>query len=614
MATRTSSQSGNWSSSATWGGNPPPGDGDIANIFGGFTVTIDQNIGTAGNGIHNINLKGTSTILNVDSSSARTIIFGSTGTNPVGSGSDGNPGADATMFGFFIGSGFLDLEGTAAHPVTITTQDDSHPTFINHQFGDLSEFDVPSQLKMRYVNAKHLGTNTSYFLGIFWNLRAVTSIDVQNCNFPDFYQFTIDPASRTTPITIAFNYFSTVRSSNTIYFPNDPYAGTGIITDNTEDTPTVTGTFLFLLYNATNGVTFERNAVSGTASIPKQLFSISAFNSGNGGYSIKNNFVFNAEGNGSSNYSIFFNDTTNNNNINGNVVNGGYGSLDLGSGFYPTLPFPVQNNWFLAYKEQPLQGLILIPGGVYSVTYNIIIVAPESVNPTVSPPVGLFVYNNVSQGHFDNNTVYFGSIQTVDSSGIFFGEGGFPSHLNYGRNNIAYGAYNGISTDTSASDAFDVATAGYNGAGVHHNDVFNSVHSYSLLHGIGFDNGVTPHPNALYGDVSADPKFLDPTRRPAGWDTSLGGAGTVTNVFTQLAKRSGLNGTYNTSYNIPAMLSWLQFGFSPTNPALHNTGYNGADIGAVPFLSMGGGSSTIAMSRLGMVSDQSMGTYNFNIT
>ena len=39
--TRTSSQSGNWSASATWGGNPAPVSGDDVIINGGFTVTVD---------------------------------------------------------------------------------------------------------------------------------------------------------------------------------------------------------------------------------------------------------------------------------------------------------------------------------------------------------------------------------------------------------------------------------------------------------------------------------------------------------------------------------------------------------------------------------------------
>lgn len=40
MATRTSTQTGNWNDTATWGGAAAPGDGDIAVISSGHTVTV----------------------------------------------------------------------------------------------------------------------------------------------------------------------------------------------------------------------------------------------------------------------------------------------------------------------------------------------------------------------------------------------------------------------------------------------------------------------------------------------------------------------------------------------------------------------------------------------
>jgi hypothetical protein len=50
VATRTSSTSGLWSADATWGGNTPPGDGDIAVIATGHTVTVAANVTVGGNG------------------------------------------------------------------------------------------------------------------------------------------------------------------------------------------------------------------------------------------------------------------------------------------------------------------------------------------------------------------------------------------------------------------------------------------------------------------------------------------------------------------------------------------------------------------------------------
>lgn len=43
MAAYTSTTSGNWTQSATWGGAGVPGDGDTVTIATGTTVTVDQN-------------------------------------------------------------------------------------------------------------------------------------------------------------------------------------------------------------------------------------------------------------------------------------------------------------------------------------------------------------------------------------------------------------------------------------------------------------------------------------------------------------------------------------------------------------------------------------------
>ena len=58
MATYTSSQSGNFSSSSTWGGSGVPGDGDAFNVSSGHTVTIDSGISIPTNGYTDSNVYG----------------------------------------------------------------------------------------------------------------------------------------------------------------------------------------------------------------------------------------------------------------------------------------------------------------------------------------------------------------------------------------------------------------------------------------------------------------------------------------------------------------------------------------------------------------------------
>ena len=58
MATYTSSQTGNFSATATWGGSGPPADGDDFSITSGHTVTIDSGISQPTNGYHDSYIYG----------------------------------------------------------------------------------------------------------------------------------------------------------------------------------------------------------------------------------------------------------------------------------------------------------------------------------------------------------------------------------------------------------------------------------------------------------------------------------------------------------------------------------------------------------------------------
>ena len=60
MATRTATATGNASNTATWGGNPIPGDGDTVVVPSGITVTFDQNftVGTATAGVTAVSTTG----------------------------------------------------------------------------------------------------------------------------------------------------------------------------------------------------------------------------------------------------------------------------------------------------------------------------------------------------------------------------------------------------------------------------------------------------------------------------------------------------------------------------------------------------------------------------
>lgn len=94
-----------------------------------------------------------------------------------------------------------------------------------------------------------------------------------------------------------------------------------------------------------------------------------------------------------------------------------------------------------------------------------------------------------------------------------------------------------------------------------HNGVRNPINTTGYGANLTFSSG-SPGVN----DVNGNPSFVDSTRTIKTWDTSLGGAGTVTNALTELAKRNDASG-YNTAYTISALMTYIKAGFYPTNTA-----------------------------------------------
>ena len=114
--------------------------------------------------------------------------------------------------------------------------------------------------------------------------------------------------------------------------------------------------------------------------------------------------------------------------------------------------------------------------------------------------------------------------------------------------------------------------------GVHHNATFDCTKVYDDYNGEHFKHAAnTPHPDLkAYGDLDGiDPQFVDTTRTPFTYDKKIGGDGTCSFLFEQLARHKlGDN-------PIEDMRQWLFEGFTPTNPKLCGAGHKGVDMGAV---------------------------------
>ena len=108
MAAYTSTTTGNWSSTATWGGSGPPGTGDTATIANGTTVTVDVNT-TVGNSTSAV---GPAITINGSSSTIGTLIV-ATGVTLTLQGHDNssNPLMKINQYGLFAPAGGSTIVG-----------------------------------------------------------------------------------------------------------------------------------------------------------------------------------------------------------------------------------------------------------------------------------------------------------------------------------------------------------------------------------------------------------------------------------------------------------------------------------------------------------------------
>lgn len=96
--------------------------------------------------------------------------------------------------------------------------------------------------------------------------------------------------------------------------------------------------------------------------------------------------------------------------------------------------------------------------------------------------------------------------------------------------------------------------------------------------GKGYNVTMTGTPGA--NDLEESPKFVDSTRDLATYSTYLGGAGTISDLFTQMSKANDDSG-YDARYAIAEVYNWIRQGFAPRNLKYATSGHDGGRIGAV---------------------------------
>lgn len=555
-----STQNGNWSAAATWTscGGGVPLDGDTVTIK--HEVTINQHVGTvAGGGMKNISIVGAGAKLLVDGAGQRTITFGSTGADPVGSGTAGAPGADATMYGIMITSGALDFSAaTATNYVKITTADPTYKTYIK-QRGTNDQI----MIKLHYTVLENLGANVEKFTGIYIDDFALNStLSIDHCLFTGPWM-AVEGFAADTDIT--FNTVTGRRSGNTFRGLSINYENV-VVEDNTEHSPAANGIFLQSGY-ANENLQANRNAASGTADYYVTMFQVG------GGGTDPSTYSYNIHKTYPTALGTFTNTigaTGGPNLFTNNMSDGAYEMFAAGDN-----SATVSDNWGVATLASATgQGVMILNGGSTTSTGNVFFLE------TAQAGGGTAMHWHNSTVIIDHSTYAIFNF-TGDPSGVQFSDGPGDGCINCTiRNTIMYG---GGYAFRDWGDGTNVYNDDYAGVGAHHNLSFGwSIASY-WRNGAStrFDNGTDFHPSAVYGDVVMDPKWVDTSRRFTTYDALQGGPGTFANFFTELGKRCGLNGTFNPAYSPAAVWAYLRAGWAPRNLALATGASDGTFIGAV---------------------------------
>ena len=605
-----SAQDGNVSDPNTWMGHTVPADGDCVVIR--HHVTLDQDWGTNdGTGMGWIRIENAGT-LDSDCAAPHSIYFGSSGNDPVGSGTNENPGADANMFRFFVSYGTLNLSCSQPNNLAITSADDSSPWYIHHQLGDYIGCTTFSDnvcngmrasnggvLNLQNAASSHMGVDELYFSGIDWDMTAglmpTNSLNLSHNYISDLYQIeTGGNVSQAGNWNITFNWFDAPRPdpSAGLIYSDSGIATNWNITDNTVTNAATASYLLNAPHDAVN-LHLERNAVLGSAVVQFSIAALTGQYPGSGNL-INSNLCVNPEPNDATQNPCIqiggaHNDASTT--VSFNVIQGGHGGISEIGGeplFSPTFSF----NWISQWKEDSgAQGAIITRSGTVTEIYNVLVMENSSSEDYM---IGNLAYTSTTGScaatvQQDHNTIYGVSNGTGNPNlNLDWGDSSSSPHTcivnSYARSNISYGGDLGFVNRNNYNSWNLSQGIEYGGAAVHHNLAYGASNAnyQNTETSPGFDNGTIHHPSySQYGDLTVDPMFLNPNRRPSDFDTQCGGPGTNLSLFMNLARRSGFSGAYDQCYSIPGLWRWLRLGWAPLNLQLVGAGHDGSYIGAV---------------------------------
>ena len=556
MAARTSSQSGPWADSATWGGSAAPISGDTATISAGHTVTAATVCvcGTApASAAVQLQVNGT-------------LAFSSGGSVRV-------RGQIAVASGGTIDvkNGTLEVDGSAQ-----ATQ--------QYQIDCVFQGGIVKSSSTQTYGGSELGIIQSNAGGL--PLQIVSSrIDCQNVKFLRVGSASVRGFDNIPNAATDYNYFRYCRfdTCGSVRWNFTPSA------DTPYDFFHCTWTGSLAAPVRTNGGSSSTAALRRVAfcvfdempeiyelagcTVTDNIFLKAYDYTGSAPASWARNFIVRGTGGVSANPgALIASDSYYLLQMAGHFVQGGAGSTFDGWIFEAA-------STAAGYEENDCCPANAGFNGTQTIT-NCIVLPNSADTAKASGCLGSLLGNSTTKYEYTHNTMHVGEEGNNAGGGTNLGEtysgtaGMVPVFKsNLGWTDTATGGY--LINDIGGSTAADMVTL----SGVTHNGKFNLKTGVGGVNGYDFPASSTG--TAGVNDVTGDPAFVAKTRNLAAWDLSLGGAGTIANAKAQLAK---LNDTdFNSAYSISALLTYVRGGFAPTNAAYHNTAHDGTDIGAVAY-------------------------------
>ena len=584
MAAYTTTTTGNWSSTATWGGSGPPGDGDTVTMSYNVTVDVNTTVGSSPN------TGGTAAILMSTASRTVTLTIGTgitlTCKGDITQGATYltqssivmNAGATITLFPpsgqtYYINCNqdlnSITCNGTSGSGCTIQTNLTSaglngsivistanrnqgvitatYTTFEN--MGTSSVIGVNTHLDYPTASANSSITNCTFTGSSYGSLNGYQNgtwtgtQTFSNNTFSSSVGYTLNIAG----VCAGFGAYS--ASTGTITIQNNSFDLAVVPHDFSGSVLTCTdnyfGSTVLGACSWTSATQFTRNFITfnfATASPPSIGGPISNCYI-NVVYSASNAHHLTTNGSGTFAVSGCIFDP--------NISSGG-GGVGI------VLPAPTANSYLT------LTNNIVCPGGggygscfsgpSTSGSYSWYITAVHNTVCLTGPydePGMLYNASSLPTGAFPSvqanlcwqaGTTYTGNLAVYDASNIL-------NAVTLAGNNAFYNPTTGTcyyNTSTSQS-----GVTGYSGVKISAN---------------------TAYPNATVGngDITANPQFVDSTRSLATWSSQHGGSGTYASGAALIAANTTLIGQATTG-----LLAWVKAGFEVQNVSYVNASYSG---------------------------------------